>query len=111
MKTTYFVRPPNEIRIAVADLYCDERVGAFFISRINVPEELRGKGLASRLLEQITADSDDERVDLCLTILPSGSLDYNQLSSRRTRTADHSPGILTGGLRGRDPLARRQSPL
>jgi GNAT superfamily N-acetyltransferase len=51
------------------------------ITRINIPEESRGRGLGTKLLRRILADADAEGVILSLEIMPSGPLDYNALEA------------------------------
>jgi predicted GNAT family N-acyltransferase len=81
VKNCYWIQPAGNTRVAIADL---TNIGEMVphtmtITRINVPEELRGQGLGSQLLKMIIADADEDRIGLSLEILPSGPLDYDDL--------------------------------
>lgn len=58
---------------------------AYYLNRIEVPEEMRGKGVGTELLLQILADVEVERVKLVLDPIasfPTGSgLDQEQLEA------------------------------
>lgn len=65
---------------SIADLIAPgELAPGWVISRINVPEKHRGKGLGTVMLKRIIDDADAEGSDLWLEILPSGPLDYDAL--------------------------------
>jgi ribosomal protein S18 acetylase RimI-like enzyme len=65
---------------AIADLVSPgELTRHWTITRINVPEQFRGNGYGSALLDQIIADADAEREVLQLEISPSGGLSFRQL--------------------------------
>lgn len=51
----------------------------YLITRINVPRELRGRGLASELLQEIIEDADEEGVTLEIHPVSSGSLTRSDL--------------------------------
>ena len=64
---------------SIADLmdYQDGKL----ITRINVPREHRGQGLASRLMKRITADADRTRTKLYAWISPSDGLGRRALKA------------------------------
>lgn len=53
----------------------------WMITRISVPKESRGKGIASLVLREMVQDADREGVVLILEPFPTGGLDYSQLIS------------------------------
>lgn len=100
MKTCYF-----DLRTRViADLIHGDLLGfppdTMVISRINVPQSHRGKGLGTKILKEILKDADSERVKLVLEPLASGGLNRDQLISwyRRNGFIDSRKGFLS-----RDP--------
>jgi ribosomal protein S18 acetylase RimI-like enzyme len=68
---------------AIADLTNLGEVvpGTMTITRINVPEEHRGRGFGTKLLVRILDEADSEHVHLSLLVVPSGPLDYDALVS------------------------------
>lgn len=65
---------------AIADLVTGgELFPGWTITRINVPREYRGKGVGTKLLNQIIAAADEAGNDLWLEIVPSGGLDFDEL--------------------------------
>lgn len=70
---------------SIADVVKYHSDGATFsgymITRINVPDQHRGKGLGSKLLKEICDAADAEGVMLWLEIMPSGPLDYDALEA------------------------------
>lgn len=65
---------------SIADLVRPgELTTGWTITRINVPENHRGKGNGTRLLEHILEDADKEAVTLWLEVSPSDGLDREQL--------------------------------
>lgn len=80
MKTFYMVQIKGEMRPGIADVsWFDEPFNAYVITRINIPQTLRGNGYATHLLEQITTDADKEQVTLMLAPSPSDGLDFDSL--------------------------------
>lgn len=77
MKSCYHIKlSPTAIAIAdLVDYYGRGRI----ITRINVPVAHRGQGYATKLLNLITDDADNEGVTLFLEISPSDGLGYYQL--------------------------------
>lgn len=64
----------------IADLArAGELYPGWTITRINVPRAARGRGLASKILDEIIADADAEGVELWLEVSPSDGLNYIQL--------------------------------
>lgn len=65
---------------AIADL---ARPGELYtgwtITRINVPRDVRGRGLGTKILVEIITDADAEGVSLWLEVSPSDGLNYIQL--------------------------------
>jgi predicted GNAT family acetyltransferase len=51
-----------------------------WIVRVNTPERHRNRGLATRLMEEVCADADKEKVILYLGITASGPLDGKRLA-------------------------------
>ena len=66
------------------------------ISRINVPAEHRGEGHGSKMLKRIIADADRENIALWLDVVPSGPLDFWQLTNwyKRYGFREHPTGYL-----------------
>jgi hypothetical protein len=78
MRTVY-VNPATR---AIADLVRPgELTPGWTITRINVPKKHRGKGEGRSLLRRICTDADVEGVTLYLEVLPSGGLDFNELTA------------------------------
>jgi len=76
MKPAYFLKVDG--RLVIADV--EELIGhGYAIRRINTPQELRGRGYASRVLRQIIADADREGVRLYLEPAATGGLSQTQL--------------------------------
>jgi len=81
MKETYLQRL-SSTRAAVLDCCRIGEAGKYVcITRINVPIEHRGQGIGTNLLQQVCDDADYEEKDLILEIVPSGSLNYDQLEA------------------------------
>ena len=74
MRTCYV----DEGSRSIADL-CDYYGKGMLLTRINVPQPVRGRGHARDLLARILRDADEEGVTLYLEILPSGGLTYYEL--------------------------------
>ncbi len=51
------------------------------MTRINVPEHSRGKGIGSRLLKRVLKAADESNQTIWLEILSSGPLGFNALTS------------------------------
>ena len=64
---------------AIVDL-CPYEDG-LIITRINVPELSRGKGIGSALLNEVLREADKTNTTLYLEILSSGPLSYDQLEA------------------------------
>lgn len=62
---------------SIADLVPFER--GWLITRISVPIDHRGKGLGSKLLNEICQEADKWGLPLYLQIAPSGGLSFGQL--------------------------------
>ena len=82
MKVYYVSKEHN----AIADVSPGEHIGfpqprAYVINRINVPKKHRGNGVASRLLQNILDDADEEGATLHLEINPSDGLTFRQLEA------------------------------
>jgi hypothetical protein len=75
-------------KIAVLDL-CPRPLGGMVITRINVPEGYRGRGIASKLLRECLDDADAEGVILWLAISPSDGLSYQALRNWYKRHGFH----------------------
>jgi len=65
-------------RIAIADL-SDLGSEGIYITRINVPENYRGKGYGTALLKMVLEEADKEHIELKLEVLASGGLSKTQL--------------------------------
>lgn len=70
MKTSYTILMPSGIRPAIADV-SELGTGLYEINRINVPQEHRGKGYGTKILQQILDDADKEQVKLVLSVFSS----------------------------------------
>jgi GNAT superfamily N-acetyltransferase len=92
MKNCY-VRKLSPTKIAIADL-CDYYGKGLIITRINVPKEFRGQGVARGILKEICDDADRESVTLFLEILESDGLRYYELENWYLRAGfKHWKGI------------------
>ena len=103
MKTCYFDMSTR----VIADLILPgELTPGWTISRINVPAIHRGKGLGTKILNEITADADAEGASLWLQVMPSGPLDYDALVAwyRRHGFKHHH----TTGYMVRRPIKKEQ---
>jgi GNAT superfamily N-acetyltransferase len=96
------------------DTYCDAAHGAtvclwqiaglggWLITRVEVNRRHRGKGVASRLLDEVCADADRERATLLLAIEPDGTgLGFEELEAfyRRRGFIRWNPGDETSFVR------------
>lgn len=79
MRPTYLLSHADCVRPCIADLSDLPGCSHTYVNRINVPHELRGRGLGSQLLDQIVEDADQERVSLCLHPVASGGLSRDEL--------------------------------
>ncbi len=70
----------NPMGLAVVDLveYDDQ---GYIITRVNVPQSHRGKGIARELMAEVIAEADRTGTTLFLEIQPSDGLNYEQLRS------------------------------
>jgi len=81
VKTRYIIEI-NPMKIAIADLNAPTGFRRHWtITRLNVPDEYRGFGHGTALLQKIVDDADDEQEIIQLMIYPSGPMDYDQLES------------------------------
>lgn len=80
MKSCFIIKTDSLCKIAIADLCPYYNLGTI-ITRINVPEEFRGKGLGRELLKQILDSADAEKQTLFLEIHASGEMTYADLES------------------------------
>jgi GNAT superfamily N-acetyltransferase len=102
MKTCYLDKEHR----AIADLVAPMEITPFWtITRINVPDIHRGKGLGSKLLKAILQDADQEQVTLALEVFSSGDLDYSDLVNWYGRYGFTVPRF---GYLVRKPLRREQ---
>ena len=76
MKTCYIDREHR----AIADL-TDYWGRGLLLTRINVPVQFRGQGVARRLLARVLTDADAEGITLWLEIMPSGGLSFEELKA------------------------------
>jgi len=82
MQSYYIILGPTARDNSIADTFDGALVGlpgVTWISRINVAESQRGKGVGSQLLRQICDAADDEGVTLGLEISSSGPLSNEKL--------------------------------
>ena len=77
MRTSYVDKEHR----AIADLMEDTVDGGWLMTRINVPLQHRGKGVARRLMAQILADADRERQVIKLWVSASDGLTDKQLTA------------------------------
>lgn len=75
-----FIAKTSATRIAIADV-CDYYGQGYIITRINVPEGERGKGIGNKLLKEILNAADEEGMNLFLEIKPSGEMNYGDLEA------------------------------
>ena len=93
MRECYF----DEETRAIADLISHgDLAGNLIITRINVPKEHRGKGIARKLLKEILFDADKDRVILHLEVSPSDGLNREQLVAwyKRHGFEDYGSGLM-----------------
>lgn len=69
MKPAYYEKDSTQTRLAVIDLYNYFDRG-LIVTRLNVPESMRGNGVAKRLLTELCTDADSEKVTLWLEFQP-----------------------------------------
>lgn len=92
--------------IDVVDARGSAIIKGFLITRISVPQEHRGKGVATRLLRRVLADADEEGARLYLAIMPSGgSLTAKQLE-RWYRRYGFKPDPQHEGVFVREPTEK-----
>lgn len=106
MKNCFYDRETNSI----ADLIPAHEMlnsNGMIISRINVPQQHRGKGHGTALLKQIMAEADKERLTLFLEIVPSGPLDYNALKAWYERYGFKELNMYPGLFRRRAQIERQ----
>lgn len=82
MRSYYWIKTDRQPAIADLSFYME---GYWVINHINVPLRHRGHGLGRALLTQITMDADFEEADLVLDVIPSGGLNYFQLTDWYSR--------------------------
>ncbi len=99
MNTSFWQKLEQPLGLAILDLTNYYNKG-LIITRINVPDEHRGKGIGSQLLKSCCAAADEEGVDLWLEIAPTDGLDFHQLELWYTR---HN----FNWVRGADLMVRR----
>ncbi len=80
MRCNFYQKLANPSGLAVLDL-CNYYNQGFVITRINVPEAHRGKGIGAKLLSAATAAADEEGVTLWLEVASSGPLDNDALAA------------------------------
>lgn len=78
MRSCYTI--PVDNTCAIADV-CDYYGTGMILTRINVPAEARGKGIGSKLLNEVTSAADVEGIVLYLEINPYGPLNYDALEA------------------------------
>jgi ribosomal protein S18 acetylase RimI-like enzyme len=97
------------MRPAIADV-SEIGTGLFLINRINVPQEHRGKGYGTQILDQILKDADQERVTLVLEVYASdmrGIMTKDKLIEWYRRhgfhMVNHAQGLMERRNNGRIP--------
>lgn len=80
MKHHYY-RKCGAAHIAILDCSYKHKNKRVYINRINTPLSYQGKGIASELLRECLADADKDDVTLQLEIVPSGTLNYDELQA------------------------------
>jgi len=53
----------------------------FWFNRLNVPKQIRGRGIAKKLLQQVTGWADRSKINIINLAIPSGSLDIDRLTA------------------------------
>lgn len=88
MKTTYYIKQNNPPPLAVLDLvpgliepYKQGNAVSMVITRLNVPNSMRGQGVAKALLSEVCSAADAENAFLCLEFSPYPNTDPKRLSS------------------------------
>lgn len=93
MRTCFYRKLTGPERLAVADL-CDYFGHGLIVTRINVPREHRGRGIASEILREICREADAEGVRLCLEVSSSDGLDADQLRDWYERHGFSGSGVM-----------------
>lgn len=76
---TCFIKKCSDTRLAILDVCPFNEEDGLLVTRINVPVEFRGRGIASELLLECCRAADLHKKTLYLTIMPSGGLNFSQL--------------------------------
>lgn len=98
-QTPFSFQPEPNLPFGVAvDLNVFQYPGqqpAVMLTRIKVPEQIRGKGYGSQALKRLTDAADGLKVPIWLTINPYGPLDYEQLKAwyMRYGWTEHEEGV------------------
>lgn len=86
MYPTYVLVKEGDPRPCIADVvWFHEPFNAFVITRINVPDPIRGRGHGTELLELVLADADEEGARLMLAPEASGGLPQRELEKWYSR--------------------------
>lgn len=80
VESCYIVRGKNPHQVGIMDA-CDYYNRGAIITRLNVPEEMRRQGVATKLLTMICADADKTQTRLWLEIAPYPGTDYKVLEA------------------------------
>lgn len=92
MRSSFYEKLSNTA-IAVLDLV-EHTPKEMVITRINVPHEFRGRGVASRLLAQVIKEADFSGITLSLNVQSSGGLNDSQLDAWYRRHDFSGSGLL-----------------
>jgi predicted GNAT family N-acyltransferase len=79
-RNCFIVETGETYRPAIADI-CEYYDLGWIITRINVPQQARGRGHARELLKQILEEADATQTTLWLEISPSDGLNYDELEA------------------------------
>ena len=79
MKPTYLFQVESMYKPVIGNVSEPTICPHWMITRLNVPQEVRGLGYGTELLRRITEDADKDNLALCLLPQASGGLDHDRL--------------------------------
>jgi GNAT superfamily N-acetyltransferase len=70
------------LAVAELDLYDNDRIETWFwFARLNVPSQIRRRGISKQLLSAVAEWADKNQINIILAINPYGDLDLDQLAT------------------------------
>ncbi|NQS76774.1 MAG: GNAT family N-acetyltransferase [Peptococcaceae bacterium] len=74
---TYYVPGHAQPATATIQKMCDD--GTWYFPNLFVPEDMRNRGIASLLMDELTDILDEHKFTLITGVYPTGDLDYDRL--------------------------------